>query len=87
MLLYIYLTLAALISFSLMAADKSAAQQNRQRIAEKTLLIAAFCGGSPGIILGMLLFRHKRRKTVFRLQLMVILALQILLMLLMRPIP
>lgn len=36
------------------------------RVPEKTLLTLSFFGGSLGAMIGMLLFRHKSRKTRFK---------------------
>ena len=56
--------------------DKWAAQVNRQRIPERVLLGLALAGGSPGALLGMVLFRHKTRKTPFLGRLGLIVAIQ-----------
>ncbi|MGQ9683457.1 MAG: DUF1294 domain-containing protein [Anaerolineae bacterium] len=56
--------------------DKWAAQCNRQRIPERVLLGLALAGGSPGALLGMVLFRHKRRKAPFLGRLGLIVAIQ-----------
>ena len=49
----------------LMGWDKAAAIRGSRRVPETTLLALAVIGGSPGGILGMLLFRHKTRKPAF----------------------
>lgn len=46
--------------------DKWKAVRGRWRISEKLLLLCAFVMGALGAGLGMLLFRHKTRKTKFR---------------------
>ena len=48
-----------------MLADKRKAQKKLWRIPESTLLTLAILGGSPGVLLGMRLFRHKTRKPLF----------------------
>ena len=48
-----------------MGWDKAAAIRGGRRVPESTLLALAVIGGSPGGILGMLLFRHKLRKSAF----------------------
>ena len=58
------------------ALDKGAAQRNRQRIPEQVLLGLALAGGSPGALLGMVLFRHKTRKAPFLGRLGLIVAIQ-----------
>ena len=60
-----YLLLINLDALLLMRADKRRAQKNMRRIPEATLFLAAVLGGSPGIMLGMRLFRHKTLHTSF----------------------
>ena len=55
------------LTFSLYALDKSKAKRNRHRIKESTLILCAFAMGGPGALLGMILLRHKTRKTAFRI--------------------
>ena len=76
-----YLVLASLIALLLFGLDKRRAERHRWRIPEKTLLLAAVLGGSPGAIAGMVLFHHKTKKPVFFIGLPVILAVQIALVL------
>jgi uncharacterized membrane protein YsdA (DUF1294 family) len=47
------------------------------RIPEATLHVAALLGGSPGAVVGQLLFRHKTRKRSFRIVFIAIVLLQI----------
>jgi uncharacterized membrane protein YsdA (DUF1294 family) len=49
-----------------MGFDKKQAQKHKSRISEKNLLLIAFFAGSPGIYLGMSVFRHKTRKSLFK---------------------
>lgn len=60
-----WILLLSLITFVLMARDKFQAIAARRRIPERTLFALALLGGSPGLIAGMLLFRHKTGKTSF----------------------
>lgn len=53
------------IAFAAFGLDKAAAQSNRRRIAEATLLRWALLGGTPGAYAGRALFRHKTRKQPF----------------------
>lgn len=59
-----------------MAWDKRQSICHRQRIPEITLLSIAMMGGSPGVLLAMLLCRHKTRKPVFLLGVPLILIIQ-----------
>lgn len=55
-----------LLAFVIMGYDKMQAKGNKARIAEKKLLLLALFLGSPGIYLGMLAFRHKTKKPLFK---------------------
>jgi uncharacterized membrane protein YsdA (DUF1294 family) len=68
---------ASLLTFVLALTDKHRARRGRQRIPERTLLAGAALGGSPGLVLGMIVSRHKVRKSSFITKLAVILFLQI----------
>ncbi|MEM2930803.1 MAG: DUF1294 domain-containing protein [Thermoproteota archaeon] len=60
-----YLILVNFIGFLLMGFDKLMAIQEGGRIPEKTFFTVSAVGGPFGILLGMLFFRHKTRKTYF----------------------
>jgi uncharacterized membrane protein YsdA (DUF1294 family) len=62
-----YLIIINIICFLLMGLDKYLAIKKKYRISEKTLLLTAFLGGSIGIFLGMIIFHHKTKKTIFKL--------------------
>ena len=65
------------LTLLLFALDKSrAAHRNARRIPERTLLLLALFGGTPGAYAGRWLFRHKTRKQPFVGQLHAIAALQ-----------
>lgn len=64
--LAVHVLVASIAGFALMGRDKRAARRGRWRIPEKTLFLAALLGGSPGVWLGMRLFRHKTRHPSFR---------------------
>lgn len=57
----------SLVAFAAMGLDKRAARRGRARTSERALLTLALAGGSPGVALGMLTFRHKTRKAAFLL--------------------
>lgn len=76
-LLILYFVVMNLLGLSAMAMDKIRAMERRFRIPESVLLLLAILGGSIGSIIGMFLFRHKKRKLKFRIGLPLILFLQI----------
>lgn len=55
-----------LVALFLYGIDKLKAKWAKRRISEKTLLAIAAIGGSVGALAGMLFFRHKISKTLFR---------------------
>ena len=79
----------SLAGFLAMGLDKSIAQNNekraragkrpRRRIPEKTLFLLAALLGSPGVLLGMYLFRHKTKHRSFVFGVPAILAVQLVL--------
>ncbi|WP_343729396.1 DUF1294 domain-containing protein [Duganella sp.] len=56
---------ASAACFIAYAIDKSAAQQQRRRISERTLLLLGLCCGWPGGLLAQQWLRHKSSKTSF----------------------
>jgi uncharacterized membrane protein YsdA (DUF1294 family) len=56
---YALVSLATLAAFGI---DKRRAQLGARRIPERTLHFMELAGGWPGALIGMQLFRHKRRK-------------------------
>lgn len=75
----LYLVLANLVGFLLMAADKRRARSGAWRIPEHTLFAVALLGGSLGAWVGMYCFRHKTRHWRFVVGMPLILAAQLLL--------
>ena len=55
----IYLLAANAVAFLVFGIDKWKAVKGRWRIPEKTLLLFAAAGGSPGALAGMFVFHHK----------------------------
>ena len=82
--MHIYLLAVNALGLIIMHYDKYLAKNDMWRIPEKTLLGIAAAGGSVGCILGMYSARHKTRKPKFTIGLPVILAVQILLLLLVK---
>lgn len=80
---YIYLGVVNLLAFLLSAYDKRAAIRKRQRIPEKTLFLWAVLGGSVGLYLSMLIFRHKTKHLSFMLGIPLIFIIQLILIWLM----
>lgn len=67
---------ASVVTSGAAVFDKSRAQRGGPRVRERTLLLAAFVGGSPGLVVAMLVVRHKTRKASFLLKLALVLVLQ-----------
>lgn len=59
--------LTGLTAFLTYFRDKRAARREEWRVAEGTLHVMALAGGWPGALLAQRLFRHKTRKTPFRI--------------------
>ena len=55
----------SVVAFAVFGADKKMARQGTWRIPERTLFALALLGGSPGAILGMLVFHHKTKHIKF----------------------
>ena len=56
----------SLLAFLIYAADKSAAEAERWRVSESTLLLVGLLGGWPGAIVAQQTLRHKSSKRSFR---------------------
>lgn len=72
-----YLAAVNVIGFALMGIDKRKAQRSAFRVPEATLFAFALVGATPGLILGMHLFRHKTKHWYFLIGLPIILVIQI----------
>ena len=65
--LIVYLAAINLLTFCVYGADKRRAKiPGARRVPEKTLFALALLLGSPGALLGMLVFRHTTRHWYFR---------------------
>ena len=61
----IYIIIINIVSFLFFGVDKLKAAKGKWRISENTLLLLALLGGSSGILLGMVIFKHKINKIRF----------------------
>lgn len=77
LLLFIAINIA---TFSYMGIDKRQAITGGVRAPERLTYLIAFLGGSIGIVIGCIIFRHKVRKSSFMLILFCIGLLQLLLL-------
>ena len=72
-----YLLFVNIMGFSAMGLDKAKAKAGAWRVPEKILLGMALLGGSPGVWLGMYVFRHKTKHWYFKYGVPFILVLEI----------
>ena len=77
-ILVVYLLGVNVWGIALVIADKKRAQQNRWRIRERTLFLAAALGGCPGVYLCMKKIRHKTQHKRFMIGLPAIFILQLI---------
>ena len=75
-ILAVYLAAINLLGFLMMGADKKRARRGARRIRERTLLLIAAAGGSAGVALGMVEFRHKTKHRQFTVGVPAMLAVQ-----------
>ena len=74
----VYLFAINVITFATFAYDKSmSSRSGKRRIRERTLLLLALIGGSPGALLAMKWLRHKTIKQSFRTPMFLIVFVQI----------
>lgn len=81
--LLLYFLIINIAVFILAGYDKYQARKNKQRIPENTLFLLEGIGGTLGLLLAMLLFRHKTSKSSFILKFSAIVFIQILITVLM----
>lgn len=74
----IWIGIMSLWTFGIMGLDKNRAKKKERRIPEKNLWILAIFGGGIGAYLGMILFRHKTRRTSFRIDFLMLAIVHIL---------
>jgi len=72
-----YLVAINIAAFTVFAWDKHCARVGRWRVPESTLLTFAAVGGSPAMIAGQYVLRHKTWKQPFRTYLIAIAVIQV----------
>lgn len=75
---WLFIIVVNVITFYLFYFDKRNAVRGGYRIPEKTLLFFALIGGSPAAILGQKIFRHKTKKSSFKIAFWTILLIQLI---------
>ncbi|SFM07596.1 Uncharacterized membrane protein YsdA, DUF1294 family [Gracilibacillus orientalis] len=63
--MFIYLVIINIISLLTMWIDKRKARKNKWRIPEGRIWLFAIIGGALGATIGMHVFRHKTKHTLF----------------------
>ena len=79
-IMWYYYFIANSLTFLLFFIDKQQAIRGKWRLSEKVLLASSFAGGAVGAALGMKVFRHKTRKTLFKVLIPLSIVLHIYLM-------
>lgn len=74
-----YVLVINIIGFLAFGIDKLKARHHRWRISEFTLMLLAVLGGGIGCFLGMRLFHHKTRHTLFTVGIPVIIVVEVIL--------
>ena len=72
-----YLLVLTVLGFSLTALDKYLARRHLWRIPEPILLLTSVLGGSLGVVMAMILVRHKTKKPLFLIAVPIMLTVQI----------
>ena len=75
----IYLVIINIITFIVFGLDKYYAIKNKFRVSEATLFCLCIIGGSFLGYIGMKVFRHKTKKTYFRIGVPLIMILEAIL--------
>lgn len=61
----LYILIVNIYGFAIIVIDKHKAKKNRWRIKEMNFFIVAFVGGAIGVLLGMMMVRHKTQHKSF----------------------
>lgn len=83
-LLQVYFLEINVVALLLCAVDKVRARAGKWRVPEGTLMLSAALGGAAGLLLAMLLLRHKTLHKKFTLGVPAILLAQVLLFILLK---
>lgn len=67
MFIFVFYLILSVVTFIIYAFDKSAAEQHRWRIQEKTLHLLSLLGGWPGAWIAQRMLRHKTQKLPFQI--------------------
>lgn len=78
-ILLLYFLFISIVVFILAGYDKYLARKNKRRIPENTLFFLEAIGGTIGLLLALLFFRHKTSKTSFIVKFSGIFLIQIVL--------
>lgn len=79
-IIIIILAIINVVGFILVALDKQKARKKLWRIPEKTFFLIALVGGSIGIYVSMLLFRHKTKHWYFMIGIPAIFAAELIIL-------
>ncbi|MGN8645740.1 DUF1294 domain-containing protein [Gracilibacillus sp. HCP3S3_G5_1] len=74
--MFIYATIINSLSLWTMWIDKRKARNNKWRIPESRIWLLAIIGGALGATIGMHLFRHKTKHTLFVIGLPILMIMQ-----------
>lgn len=80
--LMIYLCFINLICFLAFGFDKNRANRDKWRLKNGLLLGLSFIGGALGGLIGMKVFRHKTKKTYYKMGLSLMILMQVLILVL-----
>ena len=77
-ILLLYFLIVNSFTFLIAGYDKYLAVKNKRRIPEKTLFALGLFGGSVGLLLAMVIFKHKTSKSSFIMKFCGILFVQVI---------
>jgi len=64
-MIYTYFSLINALAFIIMGIDKRKAVKHKRRISERMLISCGILGGAVGVLLGMVIWKHKLYKPKF----------------------